>query len=107
MGTLIGHGELDESVVNNPDSYKPWHLWNGEDGWGQEQIFVLTTDKYDLSNPPLLPDNNSSDPEYYPNHNLGEDAPGTTWCDVPQPVSEKYPYCWVATRKGEGNTFGE
>lgn len=105
IGTLIGHGELSEDMVNDPNSYA-WHMWNGEDGWGYEQIFVLTTEKYNLSNPPSLPDNENSDPEYYPDHNLGDDAPGSKWCDTPQPVSESYPYCWVATRKGEGNDFG-
>jgi hypothetical protein len=39
---LFGIGELDEDTVNDPNKYK-WQIWQGEDGWGYEQIFLLTS----------------------------------------------------------------
>lgn len=67
---------------------------------------MLTTDKYNVQNPPLVPTDNTATPEYLPAHNLGNYAPGTDWCDTPQTISKEYPYCWVVTRTRQGSEFG-
>lgn len=105
IGVLFGVGDIEETIINNPGSYD-WKEWTGEDGWGYEQIFVLTTDTYNIQNPPFIPSENVYEPEHLPVHNLGENAPGTNWCDTPQTVTKEYPYCWVVTRTRSGNAYG-
>ena len=106
IGVLFGFGELSSEHVNNPANYK-WTKWLGEDGYGKEQIFLLTTDKYNLQNIPSIPTDSKAEPEYCPDHGLDADAFGTKWLDNPGSVSKEYPWCWVVTRSRAGNEFGE
>lgn len=96
---------LDEDTLNKWSTYT-WTKWTGEDGWGKEQIFLLTKDYYDEDNPPPVPTDSAAVKEYLPEHGLGSYAYGTTWMDTPGSVRATYPYCWVATRTA-GSTFGE
>jgi hypothetical protein len=95
IAVLTGKGELDPDTLNNINTFTGlWQEWKGQDGLGFEQIFLLTTDKY---NPEFLlpaPSDSKNETEYRPDHGLHEDAPGTTWCDGPQIPTKEYPYCW-------------
>lgn len=99
----------DPAILNAYDTYM-WSLWKGEDGWGREQVFLLTH-KDTLFDPDSkhldLPSNNDKTvPEYYPTHSYGTSAyPVDKWSDTPLTPTADYPFCWVATRKGQGNLF--
>lgn len=99
--------------LKNYDLYT-WQKWSGEDGWGYEQIFLLT--HKDLPYTPNgfhcpLPNREEGDnePEYLPRHPFGQGAlphvdanahsQNNRWSDTPMSPDETYPYCWVATRK--------
>ena len=105
----------DDSVELSKATNYVWQKWRGEDGWGYEQVFVLTTGYYNPetgNHPPLpLADPNKQDQvkDYLPYTANFEPntTPTTTWQDSPQTVSETYPYCWVATRKASDKSFGE
>lgn len=98
-----------------------WTKWSGEDGWGFEQVFLLT--HKDLPYHPNgyhcpLPVKEEGDNqvEYLPHHPFGEgakpyvnpnpDSGENTWSDAPLSPTEEYPFCWVATRKVNGKEFG-
>lgn len=98
----------DPAILNAYDTYM-WSPWRGEDGWGQEQIFLATTDEF---NPEIkhlpLPSSNEQVVDFLPTHNYGAKAyPSDKWSDSPVSVSKEYPYCWVVTRKSQGGVFGE
>lgn len=90
IGMLFGIGAMDESYVNTASNYN-WTVWSGEDGWGWEQIFLLTAKDsgYNEDNPPTLPTDNTKVLEYVPDG----------WTDTPGSVSVNFPYCWSAKRK--------
>lgn len=75
----------------NASSYQPFMKFQGEDGFGYEFIYKLTTD----NNPPLIPDSENRD-EYIPDG----------WNDNPS-ISEDKPYCWMVYRKKFTTTSGE
>lgn len=67
----------DPVILNAYDTYM-WSLWKGEDGWGREQVFLLTH-KDTLFDPDSkhldLPSNNDKTvSEYYPTHSYGTSA---------------------------------
>lgn len=124
IGTIISDKPLEQDYLNKWSSYKNWTKWLGEDGWGQEQIFLLTSKNasYDpaiAGKKPLLPVNEEGQgnvKEYLPLHGLEDLAKGADdqpdrWSDSPLTVSEDYPYCWVVSRsvpefgawKGDGS----
>lgn len=115
IGIRASDKALDPDLLEQWGTYT-WTQWQGEDGWGQEQVFLLTNKDagFDPANgiEPALPIN--EDPEYkvagyLPLHNLGDLAKGEgadRWADSPLTVSEEWPYCWVASRKIHGNEFG-
>lgn len=75
-----------------------WALWNGEDGWGYEQVFLLS--KANIT--PTTPSGSNPVPNDLPKHNgSSSNVKGTennTWSDRPMSVSEEWPLCWVITR---------
>lgn len=83
-----------------------WALWNGEDGWGYEQVFLLSKENITPNKP------TSSNPvaNDLPAHNgSSSNVKGTdnnTWADHPLSVSEEWPLCWVITRSA-GKTYSE
>ena len=105
IGTLIENYELDEDTVNDVNSYD-WYQWHGEDGWGYEQIFVLSNEDYNLENPPHIPTDNKQVPEYLPPID-DEKLKGTAWSDTPGSPDNAYPYCWMVTRTRQGDKFGD
>ena len=111
IGTIVSDKPLEQDYLDKWSSYKNWTKWLGEDGWGQEQIFLLTSKNasYDpaiAGKKPLLPVNEEGQgdvKEYLPLHGLGDLAKGADdqldrWADSPLTVSEEYPYCWVVSR---------
>lgn len=90
IGMLFGVGAMDENYVNTASNYD-WTVWSGEDGWGWEQIFLLTAKDsgYNEDNPPALPTDNTKVLDYVPDG----------WTDTPGSVSSDFPYCWSAKRK--------
>lgn len=90
IGMLFGVGAMDENKVNDPNNYE-WSIWSGEDGWGWEQIFLLTAKDsgYNEDNPPVLPTDNTKVLDHVPDG----------WTDTPGSVSSDFPYCWSAKRK--------
>lgn len=109
IGIKYSDVEISESDKKKWSTYM-WSQWKGEDGWGQEQVFLLTSKTlgFDPNNNPLnLPSNNASTEDYLPTHSYGVEAfPNDRWSDSPISPSEEYPYCWVATRKKSGDTYG-
>lgn len=94
--------KLDTSSLKNTDFQ--WVLWNGEDGWGYEQVFLLSKEGASVSAP------KSSNPvaNDLPAHNGNtSNVKGTDdgkWADHPLSVSEEWPLCWVITRTA-GKTY--
>ena len=103
---------VDDNSYNDYSKYS-WSKWGGDDGWGYEQIFLLTTNKYNDTTPLPIPSAVEGDhvPDYCPIHELGSDASGggesgEKWSDRPLTPTPDYPICWTVTRKASGNTFG-
>lgn len=90
IGVLFGVGAMDENYVNTASNYD-WTLWSGDDGWGWEQIFLLTAKDsgYNENNPPAIPTDNTKVLDHVPEG----------WTDTPSSVSANFPYCWSAKRK--------
>ncbi len=114
---LIGPGKyigISTKDLSEEDRLKwsnyTWTKWEGEDGWGYEQIFLATSKDlgFDPENNHLpIPTNNEQIPEYLPPHAYGNLAyPSDKWSDTPI-LNENYPFCWVVTRKANGTTFGD
>lgn len=76
----------------NVSSYT-WKYWKGEDGFGYEYIFKLTT----TNTAPNLPSTSPNTDDYVPT--------SEGWTDDPGGVSAEYPYCWVAWRKKEDGVW--
>lgn len=86
-----------------------WSKWVGDDGWGWEQIFLLTRhdSEYKYDNPPAKPSVSEQVQDYLPDHVLGEfGGPLTTWSDVPQEPNATWPYCWTTRRTASTNEWG-
>lgn len=115
IGIKVSDIELDPKTLNTYSTYT-WSKFRGDDGFGQEQVFLLTDNTYDPSvgNNPPIPTDNKSIAGYLPLHGLGEHAKGTDdgrWVDSPLSVSKDFPYCWVVSRRatdgGYGNWVGD
>ena len=91
-----------------------WKRWKGEDGWGYEYIFMLTSkNAVDSQGNPIAPDTPKlaqctdvvingvmktfQDDDYVPTH-LG-------WSDDPESPHKEYPYCWVVFRQKIDNVW--
>ena len=115
IGVCPSTAVLSDEKLEMWDTYV-WTQWKGEDGWGYEQIFLLTH-KDAHFNPatgvePDVPTDSPAIKEYLPKHNLGNLAKGDvdqsgngTWADSPLSVSEEWPYCWVVSRSVAGDEF--
>ena len=107
VGYKISDGALDKDILLEWDTYT-WSKWTGDDGFGIEQIFLLTSknSKYNEDVAPAIPTDKNIAQDYCPKHGLGSDAYGTKWFDSPQAVSKEYPYQWVVSRTWDGvNTY--
>ena len=92
-GDYIGLlADYDPDDSDDPTDYE-WKYWRGEDGFGYEYIFKLTSDE----TAPILPS---------PSVDSDGDVP-TGWTDDPGGVSAEYPYCWVAWRKKARGHWGD
>ena len=106
-GTYIGIKTSTEKLTDLEYTDYVWTLWQGDDGWGYEQVFLLTSKDsgYDELNGPNIANYSSeAEADYRPFHGLGTAAKGhddaaNKWADRPLPVSEEWPLCWVMTRK--------
>lgn len=111
IGTVTSNTTIRDEELRKPGTYTTWTKWQGEDGWGQEQVFILTTAESGYTpdgNHPPLPTYNNQEPDYLPPIDDWEGIYShNTWQDSPLTVSEEYPYCWVATRKTHGSEFRE
>lgn len=122
-GTVPGKyiGIITKSADYTPkfEDFKDlWTKWTGEDGFGQEQIFLLTDNTFDGSEGKKLPAPDSGDgsPNYYPEVDIDiannvkgytttlDNVEKTIWFDHPQTPTKDYPYCWVAFRQYDHNT---
>lgn len=104
IGIWITDHEISDGE-NKPENFK-WSKWSGDDGWGYEQVFILTTDHYNETNPPLIDEYQK--PGSY-NLHIDAEVPvkddtqyyeSTKWEDLPLAPTKEYPYCWQMTRKG-------
>lgn len=104
-GRYIGIKSSTESLDEIEYTDFVWSLWQGEDGWGYEQVFLLTKAEtaYTETNGPKVPTDNTKTPDYLPLHGLNSEEVKSTddkrWADRPLSVSEEWPLCWVTTRK--------
>lgn len=86
-GDYIGlYWDYTPTDSSTPSDYT-WKKWVGEDGFGYEYVFKLTSDP----TAPALPSTSPNVDDYEPT------AEG--WTDDAAGVSSNYPYCWVAWRK--------
>lgn len=108
IGIKASELPLNDSDLNNPDTFKPWTLWQGDDGWGYEQVFILThktNGGYTETYGPSVPSDTQRTPDYLPLHGLsvnavkGSGEDNLRWADRPLSTSEAWPLCWVVTRK--------
>lgn len=109
IGVKYANYVLSETERKSWSTYT-WQQWKGEDGWGQEQIFLLThkDSGYDPNGNHLpLPSESKPEKDFLPTHSYASNAyPSDKWSDSPLSPSEEYPYCWVATRKVGGEEYG-
>lgn len=110
IGIKLSDVELDPKTLNTYSTYT-WSKFRGDDGFSQEQVFLLTDTTYDPSvgNNPPIPTDNKSVAGYLPLHGLGENAKGTDdgrWADSPLSVSKDFPYCWVVSRRATDSEYG-
>lgn len=109
IGVKYANYVLSETERKSWSTYT-WQQWKGEDGWGQEQIFLLThkDSGYDPNGNHLpLPSESKPEKDFLPTHSYDSNAyPSDKWSDSPLSPSEEYPYCWVATRKVGGEEYG-
>ena len=90
-GNYIGiYWDYDPDDSDDPTAYT-WKYWKGQDGFGYEYIFKLTSG----STAPSLPSTSTNVDDYVP----------SGWTDDPGGVSSEYPFCWVAWRKKEDGTW--
>ena len=73
----------------NPSAYT-WMRWKGEDGFGYEYIYTLTS----TNTAPNVPVEDKTTAEYQ-----SDDHVPTGWTDDPASPSQSTPYCWVAYRR--------
>lgn len=107
IGIKCSELPLNEADLLNPATFAPWTLWRGDDGWGYEQVFLLThktNGNYDETYGPAVPTDRQDTPDYLPKHNISTSnvkggADNTRWSDRPLSTSETWPLCWVVTRK--------
>lgn len=93
-GNYIGmYVDYESTDSSNPNSYKPWKYWRGEDGFGYEYIFKLTSNY----NAPTVPAQTSQVDDFVPDG----------WTDNPGSVNVNYPYCWVCYRKKTDGSWGK
>lgn len=78
--------------------YEPWRQWHGEDGFGNEFIFILTNEVDDNGDPiaPLCPtaQTNSRGKTFQDDDFVPDD-----WSDDLLVPTLAYPYCWYCLRK--------
>lgn len=112
VGYLSSTIALSEDTQSQSTTYN-WSPWNGQDGWGYEQIFLLTKKEngIDWDNGPAVPTDSTAEKDYrpaidsiYTDIAKGKDG---RWSDVPLTPTEDYPFCWIVTRTTNGTEFGE
>ena len=89
IGIYWDYDSTDSSTVGD----YTWSEWKGQDGFGYEYIFKLTS----TSTAPELPSSSPNTDNYVP--------PTGGWTDDPGGVSSANPYCWVAWRKKEDGVW--
>ena len=97
--TVMTDPELDQALLEQPSKWN-WTKWNGDDGWGYEEIFLLTK----TDTPVKLPSESRNEKDYCPPHNtIG--AYGSNWSDIFLLPNETYPYCWKAKREVTASNY--
>ena len=99
IGTRVDNNPRDSM---NPDDYKPWKKWQGEDGFGYEYVFQL-------NNNPVAP----SVPTEYPSYEKDgrtvtyqdDDYVPEGWTDDPGSPTKSKKFCWVIYRRKEHNVW--
>ena len=86
IGIRVDHVQEDSS---NYKDYT-WMRWTGQDGFGYEYIYTLTSS----STAPNVPVEDITTDEYQ-----NDDHLPTDWTDDPQSPNKNKPYCWVAYRR--------
>lgn len=110
FGMHITEQKMDDSVVNGWYGQQllvsggpfNWSKWVGEDGFGQEQIFILGNDPGSAPDIPQWSDESGVSKETW---NTQDYVP-TGWSDTPLTPTISNKCCWMAVRKypyeGEG-----
>lgn len=108
-GKYIGIKVTDHDITadeDKPENYA-WSKWSGDDGWGYEQVFILTTDHYNENKIPPIEGYQDSYNQYIDQPVYVKDTPdnmnyygSSEWADLPLTPTEEHPYCWQMTRKG-------
>ena len=122
-GKYIGYcagPKLSNEALTKSSTYS-WSKWKGQDGWGQEQIFLLTkevvSDKVTITRDqgPFVPTDNKEQHEWRPLvdsqytdyvgkiHKIAATSGDYKkdeyrWSDTPLTPNKAYPFCWVVTR---------
>lgn len=115
IGYLVAEESMDDSFVNNVKNYK-WALWTGDDGWGEEQVFILSK----TNKAPEVPNDSTQIEDYCPEIPKNADGSYNTeykgvadsegkerWSDRPMSPTKEYPYVWNVERKATTSEFGE
>lgn len=117
VGKYIGYRVetyvLSEEELKKSTTYR-WTKWTGDDGFGYEQIFLLTKEvngELDYDRGPIVPTKEDS-PAYghlpeiidrYKSNAIGQNNSNKTWSDKPLTPTPEYPFCWVTTRTTIGD----
>lgn len=99
IGTRVDNNPRDSM---NPDDYKPWKKWQGEDGFGYEYAFQL-------NNNPVAPPVPTEYPSYEKDGRTvtyqDDDYVPQDWTDDPGSPTKSKQYCWVIYRRKEHNVW--
>ena len=91
-GSWIGmYYDAEPTDSLDPNKYKPWKKWQGEDGFGYEYIYKLSA----TSVVPVPTDRSPHDGKTWNDH----DYVPSGWMDDPDDPNKDYPYCMVCYRK--------
>lgn len=104
VGRYIGvYADNEENASLSPGKYK-WSKFEGQDGWGYEYIYALSSKIWEDSNwdntiRELMKNSEYKDDNYITSNVDGREICGLKWFDDPQQISVNNPYCYVSQRR--------
>ena len=106
-GRFIGIAVTSEAqdpaiVTGSTDTVYSWQKWEGQDGYGYEYAYTVTTDENSRPDVPVFSDDFMSSSEYQ-----SDDFIPYGWKEGPQTIDDINKYCWVIYRVKDNGKWTE